>query len=321
MRRRDFIALVGGAVAWPLAARAQQSKKPRIGALVLTNEVAQSFGKEFREGLRELGYIEGQNFALEIRSADGMANALPELAAELVRLKVDVIAAVFTPCALAAKQATREIPIVMAAAGDPIGTGLVTSLARPGGNITGLSNMGAETAGKSVELFRDMLPSLRRVAILANPIDPFTKSILEQVQLSGRTAGIEIAPIAMIRAPEEIDAAFASMTKVQADAVVVQGIFFAKTVADLAIKYRLPSASVLRSFADAGGLMSYGADMSQIYRRSAVLVHKILQGTNPADLPVEQPTKFELVINLKTAKAIGLAIPETFLLRADQVIE
>ena len=320
MRRREFITLVGGAAAWPLAARAQQSKIPRIGALVLTDEDGRAYGKELREGLRELGLVEGQNFALELHSADGKANRLPELAEELVRRKVDVIAAIFTPCALAARQATREIPI-FAIAGDPVGTGLVTNLARPGGNVTGLSNMGAETAGKTLELFRDMLPSLRRVAVLANPVDPFTRSLLEQVQLAGRTAGIEIAPVAMVRGLDEVETAFAAIARERADAVVVPGIFFANTVANLAIRYHLPSASVLRSFAEAGGLLSYGADIPHMYRRSAVFVHKILQGTKPADLPVEQPTKFELVINLKTAKAIGLDVPLFLQQRADEVIE
>jgi putative tryptophan/tyrosine transport system substrate-binding protein len=188
MRRREFITLVGGAtVAWPLAARAQRPNVARIGALVLANDDAQSFGRELRAGLGELGLVEGQHFAFEFRSAEGKPDLLPELAAELVRRKVDIIAAIFTPCALAAKQATREIPIFIIA-GDPIGSGLVASLARPGGNITGLSNMGAETGGKCLELFRDMLPSLHRVGVLAHPVDPFTKSIVEQVQLAGRTA-------------------------------------------------------------------------------------------------------------------------------------
>jgi len=221
---------------------------------------------------------------------------------------------------LAAKQATREIPIFMIA-GDPIGTGLVASLARPGGNITGLSNMGAETGGKCLELFRDMLPSLRRVGVLAHPVDPFTKSIVEQVQLAGRTAGIEIDPIVMVRGLDEVEAAFSAMARDRVDALVVPGIFFAKTIADPAIKYRLPSASVLRSFADAGGLMSYGADIPHMYRHSAIFIHKMLQCTKPADLPVEQPTKFELVINLKTAKAIGLDVPLFVQQRADEVIE
>jgi putative ABC transport system substrate-binding protein len=309
------------AASWPLPARAQPARFARIGALVLTSADAQSLGSALRGGLRELGYLEGQNFALEFRSADGSADGLPELAAQLVGLPVDVIVATFTPCALAAKQATTTIPIVMAAVADPIGAGLVQSLARPGGNITGFSNMAAETAGKSVELLRETLPSLRRVAVLANPADPFTKPLLEQVHLAGRTADIEIAPIAMARGQDELDAAFATMTQERAEAVVVQGIFFSRMVADLAIKHRLPGASVLRQFAQAGGLMSYGADVPDIFRRSALLVHKILQGAKPSDLPVELPTKFELVINLKTAKALGLDVPWFLQQRADEVIE
>jgi putative ABC transport system substrate-binding protein len=321
MKRREFISLLGGAMTWPLPARAQQSRLARIGVLVLTSADAESLGKELREGLRELGDIEGRNFAFEVRSADGNADRLPELAAELARLQVDVIVAAYSPCAQAAKRATTTIPIVMAAVADPVGAGLVQSLARPGGNVTGFSNMGAETAAKNVELFRDMLPSLRRVAVLANPVDPFTKSFLEHVQHAGGTAGIEIAPVAMVRRADEIAAAFADMARVRAEAVVLQAIFFSKAIADLAIEYRLPSASVLRSYPHAGGLMSYGADIPHIFHRSAVPVHKILQGTKPADLPVEQPTKFDLVINLKTAKAIGLTIQESFLLRADEVLE
>jgi len=321
MRRRDFVTLLGGAAAtWPLAARAQEAKVPRIGALVLTDEDARAFAKELREGLREFGYREGQNYSLELRSADGKADRLGELAEDLVRRKVDVITAIFTPCALAARQATRDVPIFVIA-GDPVGNGLVANLARPGGNVTGLSNMGSETAGKTLELFRDMLPSLRRVAVLANPVDPFSRSLLEQVQVAGRTAGIDISPIAMVRGADEVETAFANITKERADALVVPGIFFADTIANLAIKYRLPSASVLRSFVDAGGLLSYGADIPHMYRRSAAFVHKILQGTKPADLPVEQPTKFELVINLNTAKAIGVEVPLFLQQRADEVIE
>lgn len=317
MRRREFIA--GGiAAAVPLGAHAQ--RVARVGALVLTDADSQLLDRELRAGLRELGYV-GTNIGFEIRSAKGDAQLLPELAAELVRLKVDVIVAVFTPCALAAKQATREIPIVMIAVGDPIGTGLVASLARPGGNVTGVSNMAAETAGKSVELFRDMLPSLRRVAVLANPLDPFTKPFLEQVKISGRAASVEVAPVVLAKGSDELETGFAAMAGEKAEAVVVQAIFFSKTVADLAIKYRLPSASVLRSFVNAGGLMSYGADVSHLHRRGADLIHKILQGAKPADLPVEQPTKFALAINVKTAKAIGLKISDSFLLRADEVIE
>jgi putative tryptophan/tyrosine transport system substrate-binding protein len=321
MRRREFITLLGGAAAWPLGARAQQGKLARVGVLALTSTDAQSLARAIREGLREFGYAEGQNFAFEFRSADGNVDRLPALAADLVRLPVDVIVATFTPCALAAKQATTTIPIVMVAVADPVGAGLVQSLARPGGNITGFSNMGAETAGKSVELLREMLPQLRRVAVLANPVDPFTRPLLEQVHLAGRTTGIEIAPVAMARGSDELEAAFATMSQERAEAVVVQGIFFSGTVADLAVKYRLPSASVLRQFAQAGGLISYGADVSDIFRRSAVLVHKILQGTKPSDLPVELPTKFDLVVNLKTAKTLGLDVPWFLQQRADEVIK
>jgi putative tryptophan/tyrosine transport system substrate-binding protein len=321
MRRREFIMMLGGAAAWPLGARAQQGKLARVGVLALTSTDAQSLARALREGFREFGYAEGQNFAFEFRSADGNVDRLPALAADLVRLPVDVIVATFTPCALAAKQATTTIPIVMVAVADPVGAGLVQSLARPGGNITGFSNMGAETAGKSVELLREMLPQLRRVAVLANPVDPFTRPLLEQVHLAGRTTGIEIAPVAMARGSDELEAAFATMSQERAEAVVVQGIFFSGTVADLAVKYRLPSASVLRQFAQAGGLISYGADVSDIFRRSAVLVHKILQGTKPSDLPVELPTKFDLVVNLKTAKTLGLDVPWFLQQRADEVIK
>jgi putative ABC transport system substrate-binding protein len=322
MRRRKFLGVLGGAAAaWPLAVRAQQGKFARIGVLVLTNADAQSVGTALRDGLRQFGYAEGQNLAFEIRSADGNVDRLDGLAAELTRLPVDVIVATFTPCALAAKQATKSIPIVMLAVADPVESGLVQSLARPGGNITGFSNIAAETAGKSVELLRDMLPSLNRVAVLANPADPFTKPFLQQVHLAGRTASIEIAPVTMAKNAQEVDAAFATMAQQRAQAVVVQGIFFSTMVVDLALKYRLPSASVLRQFAQAGGLMSYGADVPDIFRRSSILVRRILQGTQPADLPVELPTKFELVINLKTAKALGLDVPTFFQQRADEVIE
>jgi len=321
MKRREFIGLVAcAAFAAPVASMAQ-SRVRRVGALVLTDTDAESFGRELREGLREFGYIQGQNLQLDIRSAAGNASLLPQLAAELVRARVEVIAAVFTPCALAAKQATSEIPILMIAVADPVGTGLVASLSRPGGNVTGVSNMGAETAGKSVELFRDLLPSLKRIGVLANPVDPFTKPFLEQIRQAGRTTGVEIAPVAMVRGADEVDAAFADMSRSAADAVIVQGIFFSKTIVDLAIKHRLPSASVVRSFADAGGLMAYGADMAHLYGRGANLVHRILQGANPADLPVELPTKFDLAINMRTARLLGLTVPGPFLARADAVID
>jgi putative tryptophan/tyrosine transport system substrate-binding protein len=322
MSRRAFISLLGGAVvAWPLAARAQPSKMARIGALYIGTADAESFKKELREGLRELGYVEGQNIAFEFRSAEGKLDRLPELAAELVRLKVDVIVALYVPSALVAKQATRDIPIVIIAA-DPVETGSVPSLARPGGNITGVSVMSAESSAKNIELFRDMLPSVRRVRVFGNATNPvYAKVMLDEVLLAGGPTGIEIQPVVMIRGPDELESAFTTMVRERADALVVQGDLAIKPVADIAIKYRLPAASTTRAFVEIGGLMSFGADGPTSVRHGAKFVQRILQGRQPKDLPIEQPTKFELAINLKTAKAIGLTIPETFLLRADALLE
>jgi ABC-type uncharacterized transport system substrate-binding protein len=322
MKRREFITLLGGsAVVRPLPLHAQQSKVARIGALYIGLADAESFKKELREGLRELGYLEGKNIAFEFRSAEGKLDRLPELAAELVRLRVDVIVALYVPSALVAKQATREIPIVIIA-GDPVETGIVASLARPGANITGVSLMSAVLVGKCVELFRDMLASTRRIAVLTNAADPlFAKLVLDHVELAGRLNDIEIQPVS-VRGPDEgLETAFAAMKTGKADAVVIQGSLSTKRIADLALEYRLPAASTTRSFADAGGLMFYGADGPALFRLGATFVHRILQGRQPKDLPIEQPTKFELAINLKTAKAMGLTIPETFLLRADLMLE
>jgi ABC-type uncharacterized transport system substrate-binding protein len=322
MKRREFITLLGGAAAsWPLAARAQQSKTARIGVLYIGTADAESFKEELRQGLRELGYVEGQNIAFEFRSAEGKLDRLPELAAELVRLNVDVIVALYVPPSMAAKQATGEIPIVVIV-GDPVETGIVASLARPGGNITGVSLMASALHGKSVELFRDMLPSVRRVGVLGHATNPvFAKAMLDEVLLAGGPTGTEIRPVVMIRGLDELDNAFTTMERERADAVVIQGSLAVKPVTDMAIKYRMPSASTARVFAEIGGLMSFGADGPASFRHGAKFVHRILQGSQPKDLPIEQPTKFELVINLKTAKAIGLTIPETFLLRADAVLE
>jgi putative tryptophan/tyrosine transport system substrate-binding protein len=320
MKRRTFITLVGGAAAWPLAARAQQPKVPTIGALVIGNTDPEEFWREFRQGLRDLGYIDGQNIRFEFRSAEGQLNRLPELAAELVRLKVDVIVTWFTPPALVAKQATREIPIVMADTGDPIGTGLIASLPRPGGNVTGIAGITAELAGKSVQLIREMLPSVRRVTALANAIDPFSKPFLEQIQLGGEATGTTINAI-RISSNEELETAFAAMEKNRPDAVIVQPSLPSKRTADLALKHHVPAISVPRWFAEEGGLMSYSARYVDLFRKAAMYVDKILKGARPADLPVEQPTIFELVLNMKTARALGLAVPPEFLARADKVIE
>jgi len=322
MKRRELVTLiVGAALAWPLAARAQQSRMARIGALYLGIADAEMFRRELREGLRELGYVEGRDLAFEFRSAEEKLDRLPELAAELVRLKVDVIVALYVPCALAAKQATRDIPIVILA-GDPVETGIVPSLARPGGNVTGLSLMAAASNGKSVELFRDMLPSVRRVGVLGHATNPvYAKAMLEQVQQAGGPTGIEIQPVVMVRGPDEFEGAFATLARGRSDAVVVQGSLANKPVTDLAIRYRLPSASTPRAFADIGGLMSFGADGPSSVRHGAKFVQRILQGKQPKDMPIEQPTKFELAVNLKTAKALGLAIPSAFLQRADVVLD
>ena len=318
--RREFITLIGGAAAWPLAARAQERKMRRVGALVLGNADVQSFGAQLREGLRKGGYVEGENVEYAFRSANNNIALLPRLAAELVKLNVDVLVALFTPCALAAKEATQEIPVV-SVSGDPVGMGLVASLARPGGNITGISLIGSELHGKCVELLRDALPGIRRVAALGNAADPISQQFIEQMRLAGKATGIEIAPEILVRTPDEIDSALAAMKRDAADAVVIQASLSTQHVANLTFKHRLPAATFTRSFAEVGGLMSYGPDASDVFRRSAVFVVKILQGSKPADLPVEQPTKFELIINLRTAKALGLEVPPTLLARADEVIE
>ena len=254
MRRRDFItSLIGGALASrPITARAQQSKVARIGVLYIGTADAEMFKKELREGLHELGYVEGQNIAFEFRSAEGKLDRLPELANELVRLKVDVMVALYVPPSLAAKQATTDIPIVVIV-GDPVETGIVPSLARPGGNITGVSLMASALNGKSVELFRDMLPSLRRVGVLGHATNPvFAKSMLNEVLAAGRPTGIEIQPVVMVSGPNEFESAFMTMVRERADAVVVQGSLAIKPVTDMAIKYRLPAASTARVFAEIG---------------------------------------------------------------------
>ena len=319
MRRRDFIqGIVGSAAACPLTALAQQKKPARLGVLLAGNR--EPFLKLFFEALREFGYVDGQNIAIEVRSADGNLNLLPEMAAELVRLKVDIIVASETPAVQAAKRATSEIPIVMAPSGDPVGTGLIASLARPGGNVTGLSAATAELAGKSLDLLREILPSVRRVAALADPKNSFTKPFLEQIHLAARTVGIEIH-VVMIRGMNEIDAAFAEMDGKRIEALIVQPTLPRAPIVDLLRKYRLPAVSGNRAFAEAGGLLSYAGSLADRYRNAAPYVDKILKGAKPADLPVAQPTRFELVINLKTAKALGLTVPATLLARADHVIE
>jgi putative ABC transport system substrate-binding protein len=321
MRRRELMTLLCGAFAWPLATRAQQNKVARIGALYIGLADSESFRNELREGLRGLGYVEGQNIAFEFRSAEGRLERLPGLAAELVRLKVDLIVALYVPSALAAKQATRDIPIVMIAA-DPVETGIVSSLARPDGNITGVSLMSAESTAKNIELFHDMLPSVKRVGVLVNAANPvYAKAMLDKVLLAGGTTGIDVRPVVRVREPDELESAFTTFVRERVGALVVQGDLAIKPVADMAVKYRVPAASTTRAFVEVGGLMSFGADGPSSVRHGTKFVQRILQGAQPKDIPVEQPTTFELVVNLKAAKAIGLTIPDTFLQRADSVLE
>jgi putative ABC transport system substrate-binding protein len=317
MRRRDFAVLFGvAAVAWPLAAAAQRPKVPRIGALVLGNP--EPFLSLLRGGLRDLGYTEGQRIHIELRSAGGNPSLLPERAAELVRLKVDVIVAYQTPTVQAARHATSDIPIVMAPAGDPVGTGLISSLARPGGNITGLSGTTSELGAKNLELIREIVPAASRVTVLANLIDPFTKPFLDQILLAGPAVGIAVSPL-MLRVSDDFDTAFSAANQ-RPDALIVQPSLPRSKAVDLSLKHRLPAISPSQLFPQDGGLISYSANVAWS-REAAVYVDKIIKGAKPADLPVQQPTKYELVVNFKTAKALGLTIPPTLLTRADRVIE
>lgn len=321
MKRRDFSALIGAAVTvLPIAGLAQSSKVPRIGILVLGNPDPAQFLKEFREGMRELGYIEGQNVVFEFRSAKGSIAELPSLARELVALKVDMIVGFQTPAVTAAKAATTEIPIVMGAAGDPVGTGLVASLARPGGNITGMSGAGAEVGAKMLELIREVLPSKRHVAVLANAPDPFHRPFVQHIESAGRSLGLTIQTL-LLQSPDELESAFAQSVGNGAEAVVVQPSLPHQRAAELALKHRLPAFSPNPNFVARGGLASYSADQPAQFRESAKFVDKILKGRKPADLPVQLPTKYLLVVNQKTAAALGLTLPRTLLTRADQVIE
>jgi len=323
IRRREFITLLGGAAAWPIAARAQQPPKiPTIGFLGSDAAAWNSWTAAFVQRLRELGWIEGRTIAIEYRWSEGRPERHAEIAAEFVRLNVDVI--VTNAIAVSTlKQATEVIPIVFAQGGDPVGGGVVSSLARPGGNVTGLSIQSTDLASKRVELLREVLPRLRRLAIIGNA--GFPEAVLEmgEVQAVARALGIEVAPLGIRRA-EDIAPAFEGL-KPGADALYVSGDALVNTnrtrILTFSLGARLPTIFNDRVFVQAGGLMSYGPNRSDRFRRAAEFVDKILRGTKPGDIPVEQPSRFELVINLTTAKAIGLTVPDSFLLRADEVIE
>jgi ABC-type uncharacterized transport system substrate-binding protein len=324
MRRRDFISIFGSAAAtWPLAARAQQPVKlPTIGFLGTTTASAwQPWTAAFVQRLRELGWVEGRNVAIEYRWAEARSERFPEIAAEFVQFKVDVIVTGGN-AAVAVKQATSVVPIVFVL-GDPVGTGLVTSLARPGGNVTGLTNQQPDLAGKRLEILREVVPSLHRLAILANVDYPFAVLEMAEVQAAGGALRLDVANFEIRRA-EDIAPAFEALKR-RADALYV--VDDALTVSNrirvntLALAARVPTMHGTREVVEAGGLMSYGPNFTDLFRRAANYVDKILHGTKPADIPVERPTKFDLVINLTTAKALGLTIAEAFLSRADEVIE
>jgi ABC-type uncharacterized transport system substrate-binding protein len=326
MERRTFIGtLAGGLLAAPLTAEAQQAGKVyRIGILANVPRNDGDLWGAFVQGLRKLGYVEGQNVTIEERSCDGQYDRLPALAAELVRLKVDVIVVPATENARAAQQATRTIPIVAASLGDPVGNGLVASFAHPGGNITGLSFAGPELGGKQVQLLQEMFPRVSRVAILANPTNPAHSAWLREAKAATRSLRVQLQTLDA-RKPDKFEGAFAAMTEWRAGALLVlaDGMFLLHRarITDLAAKHRVPAMYGLREHLDAGGLVFYGPSLRDMFRRAADYVDKILKGTKPGDLPVEQPSKFELVINLKTAKALGLTILPSLLQRADQVIE
>jgi putative ABC transport system substrate-binding protein len=325
MRRRDFIVALSSAAAMPMAARGQQAvKRATIGLLGSGTAAAQSeWTAALLKRLRELGWIEGDNVTMEYRWAEGRTERLPALADELVRLRVDVLVTHNTPPTLAAKKATSTIPVVFATAGDAVGSGIVASLARPGGNVTGLSSMQPDTAGKRVELLRELIPGLRRLAAFLDVGNPFSKNDNSEVQRAAQTIGVEVDTFE-IRHDEDISRAFQAF-KGRAQALYIPSVplLFANRVqiSNLALTARLPTMHGVRELVEAGGLVSYGPHWPDMWRRAANFVDKILRGARAADLPVEQPTKFELVVNLKTAKAIGLAIPPTLLARADEVIE
>ena len=327
MDRRTFIAtLTGGLLAAPLAAEAQPpSQVPRIGFLA-TNSPAEypDLLEAFRQGLRDLGYVEGQNIAIEYRWAEGRVERFSDFAVELVGLKVDVIVATSSPLALAAKNATRTIAIVFATAADPVGSGLVASIARPGGNVTGFSLLAPEIVARQLQLLKEAVPTASRVAVLSNPANSYTALLVKETEAAARSLGVRVQPLG-VRGATALDSAFSAITKERPGALFVLFdpvlLGHRTRIAEFANKNRLPAMYPHREYVEAGGLIAYGVDLRDNFRRAATYVGKILKGAKPGDLPVEQPTKFELVINMKTAKALGLTIAPSLLQRADQVIE
>ena len=326
MRRREFIAVVASASAtWPFSARGQRPPAvPRVGYLSPGLGPTSNLNA-FKEGLRELGYVEGTNIVIEYRHAEGRFDRLPELAAELVQLRVDVVVAAVTQASLAAQKATRTIPIVMAGVADPVGVGLVTSLSRPDANITGTSGMTVELVGKTLELAKELVPKASRVAVLWNPDNAvFQAQMMKATETAARTLGVQLHAFG-VRRSEEFDSAFRAISEQAVDALLVLGdpilLHHQKMIIDFANKSQLPAIYGVKESAAAGGLIAYASDLTSQFRRAATYVDKVLKGAKPADLPIEQPTKIELTINLKTAKALGIEIPPSLLARADEVIE
>jgi len=324
MKRRNFITLLGGAAAWPLAARAQQTgRMPHVGVLVSASP-PHPFAEAFQRGLRSLGYADGQNIRLEFRYSEGRTDRAEQLASELVSLSVDIIVAHFVPAVVAAMGATRSIPIVMAPHGAPLQMGIIDSLARPGGNVTGLSAMDAEIGGKRIQLLQELIPNLSRIAVLAayRTASSFSGPFVEDLRSAAMRAGVRFEPI-LVGGPQEFEGAFASMKKSEAQAVIVMPFFdpHGRLLAELAARQRLPYMSGSREVVATGGLIAVSANFPILYERAAFYVDKIIKGAKPAELPVEQPTRFEFIINIKTAKTLGLSVPPTLLARADEVIE
>jgi putative ABC transport system substrate-binding protein len=328
IKRREFIRLLGGAAAaWPLAARAQQPKVVRLGYLepqTPTDLVAANLRRQFLLGLRDLGYVEGRHFKMDDRSADGRLDRLPALAAELAHLPVDIFVVGGEAPIRAAMQASDKIPIVMTLAADPVGSGLITSLARPGGNLTGMSALAPDLAGKRVELLKEVVPAVARVAVLWNSSNQSKIAEWKDTQDAARSVALTLRSYEA-RSPEELDGALVAIRSELPDAMITFAdgftLAFRRRIGSFALANRLPMISELREFAEVGGLATYGTNRADLWRRSASYVDKIVRGANPGDLPVEQPTKFELVINLSTAKALGIEVPPTLSARADEVIE
>jgi ABC-type uncharacterized transport system substrate-binding protein len=327
MRRREFITLIGGAVAWPLAVRAQQQAQRmwRIGFLGnSTAALEANLIEPFREGLRELGYVEDQNVVIVYRWAEGNYARFPELIGELVGMNVDVIVTAGTPSALAVKQSAPSTPLVMIAVGDPVGSGLVESLARPGGNVTGFTSIAPELEGKRLELLREVVPSVATVAILWNPANPYMASSEREVHVAAEALHMKVLSLP-VRTLQEIESAFGLMERERPSAfnVLADRLFLHNRarIVEFALSHSLPGVHAYRELVLSGGLMSYGPNYADMHKRAAMYVDKILKGTKPAELPVQAPTRFELVVNVKTAKALGLTMPPTVLARADEVIE